>query len=235
MTEAPSRTRIKSYVRREGRITTAQKRNIEMLWPRYGLDAEGDMLDWLQIFGRNAQRVLEIGFGNGENLFQQASAHLDRDFIGIEVHRPGVGRLLQRLDSNGLTNVRVFCTDAVELLSRRFPRQSLHCVQVYFPDPWPKKRHQKRRLVQPEFADLVAAVLSTGGRWLLATDWADYAEQMRSILNNHPGFANLETHGGFIPRPEERLQTRFELRGLRLGHEVFDLAYERKPAHNRAA
>lgn len=218
--------RIRSYVRREGRMTTAQKRALETLWPRFGLEP-ATRFDWREIFGRDAPRILEIGFGNGEGLLAQALAHPERDYLGVEVHRPGVGHLLSALHTQALTNVRVFCMDAVDVLQALAPA-NLDGVQLYFPDPWHKTRHHKRRLVQPAFASLVARVLKPGGRWLLATDWAPYAEQMREILNAQPEFVNLAADWNFVPRPAERGLTRFERRGLKLGHAVFDLAYGRK-------
>jgi tRNA (guanine-N7-)-methyltransferase len=224
----PVRRRVRSFVRREGRMTASQKQALEAFWPRYGLDDVEGELDWRAIFGREAPRVLEIGFGNGESVLVQAQSHPEQDYLGIEVHRPGVGRLLARLASQQITNARVICADAVEVLEKRIPAHSLDCVELYFPDPWPKTRHHKRRIVQPDFADRVARVLRPGGRWLLATDWAPYAEHMREVLNAHAEFANLAADGGFMPRPPERLLTRFEQRGLRLGHAVFDLAYRRR-------
>lgn len=224
----PSDRRIRSFVRREGRITPSQKMALEQLWPRYGIEAGREPLDWLQIFGRDAPRVLEIGFGNGESVLAQALAHPEQDYIGIEVHRPGVGRLLAMLGDNDVHNARILCTDAVEVLGQQIPPGSLDCVELYFADPWPKTRHHKRRIVQTAFADLVARALKPGGRWLLATDWAPYAEHMALVLNAHPEFANLATGGDYVPRPPERLLTRFEQRGLKLGHAVFDLAYRRR-------
>lgn len=220
--------RIRSFVRREGRITPSQKMALEQLWPRYGIDPNEQKLDWHQLFGRDVPRVLEIGFGNGESVLAQALAHPEQDYLGIEVHRPGVGRLLARLAEHNLDNVRVICADAVEILDRCLPASSMDCVELYFADPWPKSRHNKRRIVQTEFADMVARVLKPGGRWLLATDWAPYAEHMLAVLNDHPEFANLSAAGDFVPRPPERMLTRFEQRGLKLGHEVFDLAYRRR-------
>jgi tRNA (guanine-N7-)-methyltransferase len=183
--------RIRSFVRREGRMTPSQKLALAQLWPRYGLAADGGPFDWRQVFGREAPRVLEIGFGNGDSVLAQALAQPEQDYLGIEVHRPGVGRLLAQLAAHSVTNVRIFCADAVEVLERGIPPHSLDCVELYFPDPWPKKRHHKRRIVQPEFADRIARALKPGGRWLLATDWAPYAEHMRAVLNAHPDFANL--------------------------------------------
>lgn len=219
--------RIRSYVRREGRITPSQKQALEQHWSRYGIEPSDKPLDWLQVFGRNAPRILEIGFGNGESVITQALAHPENDYLGIEVHRPGVGRLLAALAARDIHNVRVSSTDAVEVLGRQVPAGSLDCVQLYFPDPWPKTRHHKRRIVQPAFADLVARALKPGGRWLLATDWEPYAEHMQEVLNRHPEFDNLAVTGKYVERPPERLLTKFEQRGLKLGHAVFDLAYRR--------
>ena len=209
-------------------MTPSQKQALEKFWPRYGIEAEGGTLDWKRVYVRNVPRVLEIGFGNGESVLAQALANPQQDYLGIEVHRPGVGRLLARLAAQNITNVRVICADAVEVLTKCIPPHSLDCVELYFPDPWPKTRHHKRRIVQPDFADAVARALKPGGRWLLATDWAPYAEHMREVLNAHAGFVNLATDGDFMPRPPERQLTRFEQRGLKLGHAVFDLAYRRR-------
>ncbi len=209
-------------------MTPSQKQALEKFWPRYGLEPDRGRLDWRQVFGRDAARVLEIGFGNGDSVLAQAQAHPEQDYLGIEVHRPGVGRLLAQLAAQDIANVRVCCADAVEVLDHCIAPGSLDCVELYFPDPWPKKRHHKRRIVQPEFADRVARALRPGGRWLLATDWAPYAEHMRAVLNAHADFANLAADGGFVPRPAERRLTKFEQRGIILGHEVFDLAYRRR-------
>jgi tRNA (guanine-N7-)-methyltransferase len=218
---------VRSFVLREGRMTDAQRRNLDRLWPAYGLEA-GSPIDWTTVFGRNAPRTLEIGFGNGDHLLGEAAAHPESDFVGIEVHRPGIGRLLGHAAAREVKNLRVFRDDAVRVLATTVAPGSLDTLLLYFPDPWPKKRHHKRRIVQPAFADLVARALKPGGRWLLATDWADYAEHMRATLNTHPEFANLATDGGFVPRPPERPETKFERRGLKLGHAVFDLAFQRR-------
>lgn len=218
--------RIRSFVRREGRLTPGQQRNLETLWPRYGLDVADGPFDWDTVFGRSAPKVLEIGFGAGEALLEIAGNHPDEDFIGIEVYRSGVGRLLGALDERGLTNVRVLCADAVDAMAQAVPDASLDTVLLYFPDPWPKKRHHKRRLVQTPFADGVARVLKAGGVWWLATDWADYAEWMREVLDPHPAFTNIGGRDGFVAAPE-RPPTRFERRGENRGHAVFDLAYRR--------
>jgi tRNA (guanine-N7-)-methyltransferase len=220
---------VRSFVRREGRMTPAQRRALDELWPRYGVEAPGHAQGTLlpALFGRDAHRVLEIGFGNGEHLLGRAQAEPQHDFFGVEVHRPGVGRVLNRAAAAGLANLRVACADAVEVLRDWLPAAALAEAVVYFPDPWPKKRHHKRRLVQPEFARLVASRLAPGGVLRLATDWADYAAQMRATLDAEPLLANQAGSAGFVPRPPERAPTRFEQRGARLGHDVFDLAYRR--------
>ena len=216
--------RIRSFVRREGRLTAGQQRNLDNLWPRYGLAMPTALLDWDAIFGRTAPRTLEIGFGAGEVLADLAIRHPDEDFIGIEVYLTGVGRLLGALEDAGVTNARVFNLDAVEVLKAGFADDSLDNVLLYFPDPWPKKRHHKRRIMHPPFADEIARVLKSGGLWRLATDWANYAEHMREVLDAHEAFENVGDVGGFVSEPP-RAGTRFEARGRRKGHEVFDMAY----------
>jgi tRNA (guanine-N7-)-methyltransferase len=208
-------------------MTTAQERAWRELWPRFGIDDDGGPLDFGALFGRDAPRTLEIGFGNGEALVALASAHPDEDFLGIEVHRPGVGHLMLRAEALGLANLRVASRDAVELLGARVPDASLDAVLLYFPDPWPKKRHHKRRIVQPAFVELVARKLKAGGRFRLATDWQPYAEQMLEVLSASPSLAN-ECGTGYSPRPASRPLTRFEMRGQRLGHEVWDLSFTKR-------
>jgi tRNA (guanine-N7-)-methyltransferase len=217
--------RVRSFVRREGRLTPGQARALAELWPRFGLAADA-AIDFDTVFGRRAPRVLEIGFGNGEAILADASAHPERDFIGIEVHRPGVGRLLLGIEAAGLGNVRVICRDAVEVLGR-LPDASLDEVRIFFPDPWHKKRHHKRRLIQPTFIDVLAPKLGAGGRLHLATDWAPYAEHMLAVMEARGDFANEAGPGRYSPRPPARPQTHFEKRGLALGHAVFDLCYRR--------
>lgn len=219
-------------------MTVAQKRAMEELWPRFGVEApqgraqacpepsrRGALLQ--QIFGRSAPVVLEIGFGNGEHLLARAQAEPDKDFFGVEVHRPGAGRVMNGAQAAGLSNVRVACDDAVEVLRDWLPERCLAEIVIYFPDPWPKKRHHKRRLVQPAFARLAASRLTKGGQLKLATDWAEYAQHMRATLDAEPLLHSLAGVDGFVPRPAARQATRFETRGQKLGHEVFDLVYER--------
>ena len=184
-------------------------------------------MDLPQLFGRDARRTLEIGFGNGDTLARLAERHPDEDFLGAEVHRPGVGSLLLALEAGKLSNVRVACEDAVELCTARLPDACLDAVLIYFPDPWPKKRHHKRRLLQTEFVALLARKLKRGGRLHFATDWAEYAEHALAVLDASPDFRNSIDGGGYAPRPTERPDTRFERRGIKLGHAVFDLVFLR--------
>lgn len=223
----PQRRAIRSYVLRAGRMTGAQARALDQLWPRYGIDTGPDPLDLPGIFGRDAPRTLEIGFGNGDNLAALAASHPERDFLGVEVHAPGVGHLLRAADSLGLVNLRVIQQDAMEVLGERIAAESLDAILVLFPDPWHKKRHHKRRLVNAEFAALAASRLASGGTLQLATDWTPYAEWMRAALNMAAGLKNRAPDGGYVPRNPGRLRTRFEARGERLGHAVHDLCYER--------
>jgi tRNA (guanine-N7-)-methyltransferase len=180
------------------------------------------------VFGRRAPRTLEIGFGNGEHLASLAQAHPERDYFGVEVHRPGVGHLLMLAETNNLANLRVSTHDAVEVLREQIPPGSLDEVLVLFPDPWHKKRHHKRRLIQAPFAELIASRLASGGVWRLATDWEPYAQQMLEVLSASESFQNESPSGDWMPRPDERAPTRFERRGERLGHGVWDLAFRRR-------
>ncbi|HLT43937.1 MAG TPA: tRNA (guanosine(46)-N7)-methyltransferase TrmB [Luteimonas sp.] len=226
-TAEPGQRAIRSFVLRQGRFTEAQQRAFEALWPRYGLDYTGTARDFDAVFGRSAPRVLEIGFGNGEALRFAAAHDPGRDLIGIEVHAPGVGRLLNALAADDAANVRVYHHDAVEVLRSEIADASLDEIRIYFPDPWHKKRHNKRRLVQPAFAALLVRKLATNGRLHLATDWRDYAEQMWDVLDATPGLRNRAGPRGHVPRPDWRPQTHFETRGQRLGHGVWDLLYDR--------
>lgn len=228
MSAAQHRRAIRSFVLRQSRMTQAQRRALHALLPKYSLDREQGLFDFAAIFGRKARRTLEIGFGNGDALLALARAHPDQDFLGVEVHRPGVGRLLLALNAEQLANVRVICADAVEVLSRCVPNASLDAVLIFFPDPWPKKRHHKRRLVQQEFVSLIARKLKRGGRLHLATDWPDYAGHMLAVLSASPDFANTTAGDGYVSRPPERPLTKFEQRGLKLGHAVRDLVFVRR-------
>jgi tRNA (guanine-N7-)-methyltransferase len=202
---------------------------LTQLWPRYGVEFAPQPLELQHLFGRSAPCTVEVGFGNGENLLRLAQAHPQRDFLGIEVHKAGIGRLLLELSAAQLTNVRIVCHDAVEVFAVQLPALSLQEVLILFPDPWPKKRHHKRRLLQGQFVALLAARLAPAGTLRLATDWQPYAQQMLATLNQNASLVNLASDGGFVPRPAERLPTRFERRGARLGHEVWDLAYRKRP------
>ena len=218
--------RIRSFVRREGRITPGQQRALQECWPRYGLEADA-RLDLAQVFGRDAPRTLEIGFGNGASLATMAAQQPQHDFIGIEVHRPGVGHLLQLIEEQGLGNLRLMREDAVQVLQHCIADDSLDRVLLFFPDPWHKKRHHKRRIVQPDFIELLASKIRHGGRLHMATDWEDYAQHMVEVMSGSTVFRNCAASGAFVPRPEYRPVTKFEQRGQRLGHGVWDLLYER--------
>ncbi len=219
--------RVRSFVLRQGRFTPAQQRAFDERWPRFGLDYSGQPRDLDAVFGRTAPKVLEIGTGNGDALRFAAQQDPSRDYIGIEVHAPGVGRLLNALADDEAGNVRVYHHDAVEVLENEIADGALDEVRIYFPDPWHKKRHNKRRLVQPAFATLLVRKLRHGGRLHCATDWADYAEQMWDVLDATEGLANRVGPHGHVARPEWRPQTHFETRGMKLGHGVWDLLYDR--------
>jgi tRNA (guanine-N7-)-methyltransferase len=219
---------IRSFVMRTGRMTTGQARALEDLWPRFGVEYSPAPLDLDALFGRRAPRTLEIGFGNGEHLASLATAHPERDYLGVEVHRPGVGHLFMLAATNNLANVRASTHDAVEVLHDQIAPAALDEVLVLFPDPWHKKRHHKRRLIQPPFVELAASRLKAGGVFRLATDWEEYAVQMLEVLGASSSFTNLSPSGDWMPRPDERAPTRFEKRGARLGHGVWDLAFARR-------
>ncbi|MEN8261102.1 MAG: tRNA (guanosine(46)-N7)-methyltransferase TrmB [Pseudomonadota bacterium] len=223
-TEKTAARPIRSFIRRQGRITQAQQAALETLWPNYGLDP-GARLTPEAVFSRRAPLVLEIGFGNGESLAETAAAHPEKDYIGIEVHKPGLGHLMLRLKAMSLRNVRIYCFDAIEILAHRLPDSSLSGINLFFPDPWPKKKHHKRRILTPEFAELAVAKLKTGGIFHAATDWEDYAEQMLSVLEKTSRLENTAGARSLAPRPGDRPMTNFERRGLRLGHGVWDLIF----------
>ena len=220
--------RIRSFVLRQGRITPAQMRAFDAHWTRYGLEPQDTLRDYDAVFGRHAPRVLEIGFGNGDALLAAAQNEPEKDFIGIEVHRPGVGRLLNALAEANVDNARLYHADAVEILTHQIAPASLAQVRIYFPDPWHKKRHNKRRLIQPEFVAMLATHVAPGGLLHLATDWAEYAEQMLDLLETAPDWRNQSGSGNYAEQPAWRITTHFQKRGLRLGHGVWDLLYERR-------
>lgn len=220
---APPRRGIRSFVLRAGRITAAQQRALATLAPRWCLPYADAVPDWDAVFGRAAPRVLEIGFGMGDATAQIAAARGDTDFIGVEVHAPGVGALLQHIDALGLSNLRIVQHDAVAVLQQMIAPQSLAGLHIYFPDPWPKKRHHKRRLIQPDFVRLAASRLRPGGYLHCATDWQPYAEHMLAVLSAEPALCN--TAKDYAPRPPWRPQSKFERRGLALGHGVWDLLF----------
>ena len=225
-TDGQPRRSVRSFVRRAGRLTNAQARALECLWPQFGLEPQGQLvLD--QVFGRRAPRTLEIGFGMGDALLALAAAHPERDFIGIEVYEPGIGRALRGIAEQGLGNVRLISDDAVEVLQQNFADAVFDRVLVFFPDPWPKKRHHKRRLIQPAFTALLADKLAPGGKLHLATDWEEYADAMLEVIGAEPRLRNPHGDGCFAPRPSTRPLTKFENRGRRLGHVVRDLEFER--------
>lgn len=221
------RREIRSFVLRQGRFTEAQQRAFDQQWPRYGLDYTGQPRDFNVTFMRAAPLVLEIGFGNGDALRFATANDNARNYIGIEVHAPGVGRLLNALAVDEAQHVRLYHHDAVEVLQNEIADGALDEVRIYFPDPWHKKRHNKRRLIQPAFASLLAGKLRSGGRLHAATDWQDYAEQMWDVLDAMPGLRNRAGLRGSVARPEWRPQTHFETRGQKLGHGVWDLLYDR--------
>ena len=227
MTEHPERKPLRSFVLRQGRLTSGQKIALESQWPIAGIEFTESEIDLSQTFGRQAPITLEIGFGNGDSLAQMAKEAPERDFFGIEVHRPGVGHLLHLIGEYELSNVRVMHHDAVEIINKMIPDDSLDRIQVYFPDPWHKTRHNKRRIIQPEFVALLATKLQHGGVLHLATDWEHYAKQMLQVMTDAPDYANQAPDGGYAERPDYRPLTKFENRGIKLGHGVWDLLFEK--------
>ena len=227
MSETGSRRPIRSYVLRAGRMTDSQKRAYAEHWPRRGLEHGGGLLDIDAAFGRAGPRILEVGFGMGASLLDMAKAAPATNFIGVEVHPPGVGKLLHGMGESGVDNIRIYRHDAVEVLRDCIPDNSLDAVHIYFPDPWHKKRHHKRRLIQPSFVALVTSKLKNGGVLHLATDWENYAEHMMEVLSAAEGLRNTCGERQFAPRPEYRPLTKFEQRGERLGHGVWDLVFEK--------
>ncbi|MDH5660961.1 MAG: tRNA (guanosine(46)-N7)-methyltransferase TrmB [Gammaproteobacteria bacterium] len=219
--------RIRSFVKREGRLTVGQERALNELFPRYGLVLQNTPLNLDDTFQRIAPRILEIGFGNGASLSEMAANNPEQDYIGIEVHRPGVGNLLLQVEKLGLTNLRVINDDGVDVLKKMIADESLDAVYLFFADPWHKKRHHKRRIVQKEFVELLRKKLKVGGVFHMATDWEHYAQHMMSIMNDSEGFENTAGQDQFLTRPGYRPLTKFEQRGQRLGHGVWDLIFKK--------
>ena len=208
-----------------GRKTEAQQRAIDEFWPAFGVDFDGSPLDLDALFGRHAPVTVEIGFGNGENLLALAERHPERDFLGVEVHGAGIGRVLAAMNERGLGNIRLVRHDAVEVFEHGLPAGSIDEILIFFPDPWPKARHHRRRLIQPEFVRLLVRALASDGVLRLATDWEPYAEHMLEVLDAEPALVSTAGAGAFIPRPDSRPVTKFERRGEKLGHAIFDLEY----------
>jgi len=218
---------VRSFVRRTGRMTDSQERALEEFWPRYGIDYENSLLDLQGVFGRNADKTLEIGFGNGDTLVLAAADNPDMDYVGIEVHEPGVGHCLIQAHKANIDNLRVISHDAIEVLQHQVPDTALARINLLFPDPWPKKRHHKRRIIQPSFLKLAADKLRPGGSLYIATDWENYAEHIDEVLESSEYFelAERREHGG--DRPLDRHTTKFETRGLRKGHRIRDWCFQK--------
>lgn len=223
------RCAVRSFVLREGRLTPGQQRAFTRCWPQYGVEFSPDQtVELPTLFGNANPVTLEIGFGNGESLAEQATRFRDQNFLGVDVHSPGIGHLLLLIEEQNLRNLRIVRHDAVELLESGLAPDSLHRIQLFFPDPWPKKKHRKRRIVQPSFLQLVDRVLVANGIFHVATDWESYAEHMLSVLEADSRFENLAGRGQYAPRPAARPETKFERRGQRLGHSVWDLVYRKR-------
>ncbi|MCB1856704.1 MAG: tRNA (guanosine(46)-N7)-methyltransferase TrmB [Gammaproteobacteria bacterium] len=226
--EEKTRRPIRSFVIREGRLTRGQQRAFEQLWPHYGIDFADTPLDLEACFGDTRPVYVEIGFGDGESLVEMAAAHPENNYLGIEVHRPGVGHLLLQIEKRGLANLRVIRHDAVEVMAHTLVDASLQGVFLFFPDPWHKRRHQKRRILQPTMVEELARLIRPGGLFHAATDWQDYAAQMMAALSPSAAFENCVGPGQYSPRPDFRPVTKFERRGQKLGHGVWDLLFRRR-------
>ncbi|MCL6363292.1 tRNA (guanosine(46)-N7)-methyltransferase TrmB [Pectobacterium carotovorum subsp. carotovorum] len=219
--------RIRSFVRRQGRLTNGQQLALDNYWPVMGVEYQTELIDFNALFGRDAPVVLEIGFGMGASLVTMAAQHPEQNFLGIEVHLPGVGACLAAAQEAGISNLRVMCHDAIEVLMNMIPDGSLSMVQLFFPDPWHKARHNKRRIVQVPFVQLVQSKLKVGGVFHMATDWEPYAQHMLEVMTSVTEYRNLSNNNEYVERPESRPLTKFEARGQRLGHGVWDLMFER--------
>lgn len=219
--------RVRSFVRRQGRLTKRQEDALESEWAEMGIDFINEPLDFAKVFKNSNPVVLEIGFGMGTSLVTMASQNPEKNFFGIEVHAPGVGACLAFAKEEGVTNLRVMCHDAIEVLDCMIPHESLSMVQLFFPDPWHKIKHNKRRIVQAPFAEKIRSKLAVGGVFHMATDWQPYAKHMLGVMNSVDDYKNLSSTNDYVPRPETRPETKFEKRGQRLGHGVWDLMFER--------
>jgi len=232
VTERPHR-HIRSYVLRQGRITSAQREALDTRWHEYGVEFQRIPLQLDQVFGRHAPKVLDVGSGMGDATVGMAARHPENDYLAVEVHEPGAGSLILRAAARSLLNVRIIRHDVMDVLCHQLPDRSLDAICVFFPDPWPKKKHHKRRLINPEFVRTIVSKLKTHARLYLASDLEDMAQHMLTICDSEPGLINLSGPGGFAPRPRWRPVTKFERRGQRLGHEVSDTIYERREAKNQ--
>jgi len=219
---------IRSFVLRTGRLTPSQQNALDNYWKDYGIDFSEKLLDFDAIFGNDAPITLEIGFGNGESLLKQAIDNPERNFLGIEVHTPGVGLLIAGAQKAGISNLRVIRHDAIEVLDKQIPENTLDRVQLFFPDPWHKKRHNKRRILQDDFVESIRKHLCIGGHFHMATDWENYAEHMLNNMQQQAHFFNVAGEEHFVSPKDLRPETKFERRGLKLGHGVWDMVYERK-------
>ncbi|GHF84930.1 tRNA (guanosine(46)-N7)-methyltransferase TrmB [Thalassotalea marina] len=220
--------KVRSFVKREGRLTKGQARALELYWQEMGLNHENGMVNFSELFGNDNPVVLEIGFGMGKSLVEMAKNAPELNFVGIEVHRPGVGACVALAKEEGVDNLKVYEHDAIEILADCIPDGSLSTVQLFFPDPWHKKKHHKRRIVQPEFVETIRQKLKVGGVFHMATDWENYAECMLDDMQSSPGYKNLSETNDYVPRPDNRPLTKFEQRGHRLGHGVWDLQFSKE-------
>ena len=218
---------MRSFVLRGGRLTAGQRRALEDFWPRFGIEKSDSALDFQVLFSNDNPVIMEIGFGNGDATWQMAQAHPAENYLGVEVHQPGVGHLLLKIEQHGIANIRIANDDAVEFLQGQVSEASLAGVRIYFPDPWPKKRHHKRRIIQPPFVELLASRMYPGAILHLATDWEPYAEYMLEVMRSANGFVNLSPAGNFCDKPDWRPETKYERRGERLGHHVRDMLFKR--------
>lgn len=219
--------KIKSFVIRAGRMTDSQQKGWNEVFPKHGYSLTDEQFDWEHSYAVNGPRVVEIGFGMGDSLLAMAEENPTYRYLGLEVHKPGIGKLFAEVEKRGIENIKVFAEDAVRVLEVSIPPQTIDLIQIFFPDPWHKKRHHKRRLIQPEFVDLLLTRLAPEGRLHLATDWQPYAKHMMAVLENNDNVQNVAGPQQFIPRPESRPETKFECRGHRLGHSVWDLMFEK--------